>query len=141
MTILRILSLLIVSIVLGALGCSNVKEQCQAVALASAEADNAFQTMLKTAERGKRGEFEKSRREFEAAIRKLSDVEVTGDSMLAVALRKEQEEVAAIATKVAPAFEKFLEAIEKDPEAQIDYPRDTANMMSILSTLRKFKCD
>ena len=97
-------------------GCSKDKEQCHALALAVTEADNAYADLSAAAARGKRAEFEKASKEFEAAVAKVGALEITGESLRAQSNTSTKKRYVSAAPKIVPAYSHLLEAVEKNPK-------------------------
>lgn len=97
-------------------GCSKEKEQCHALVLAVTEADNAYTDLSAAAARGKRPEFERASKEFEAAVGKIGAVAVNAGSMRGEELSSTKGRYLQAAPKIVPAYRHLLEAVEKDPK-------------------------
>lgn len=112
-------------------GCSKDKEQCQQVALAVIDADNAYHDLKNAAGHGDRAAFEKARKALEAATAKLSAIEVTGSSLEAESTQATKKNYAAGVAKVVPAYEKLLEAVEKTPDLGKKYSGGVAPLSAV----------
>jgi hypothetical protein len=97
-------------------GCSHDKEQCHTLSLAILEADGAYQGLSSAAAHGNRAKFESSSKEFEAALQKVRDVEVTGDSLKASTNKATKRRYLEHGPKIVAAYRHLLEAVEKNPK-------------------------
>jgi len=118
--------------------CSKWTEQCQSAALAFGELDNAYLKMRTAAKRGQREAFQSARREFQTSTQKLAAVEVTGERMKAVALRREIEEAVQLAARVESECEAAL--TKKGADFYNALPTHS-DFVATLSVGRKLDCN
>jgi hypothetical protein len=113
---MRILGPLLVAVNLMAVSCSQGEEQCRALVLAMTEADGGYVELSRAAARGNRPKFEQATRDFDAALAKLSAVELSGSGLRAEERAFQRKRYLDNAPKVVPAYRRLLEAVEKNPD-------------------------